>query len=405
MNMQQIPEAAVPPRVDAHTLMDDPHTKLRRLREDHAIVSFADNHVLALRAVDVFAAPTDPRTEQIDGIDYVRLNKIPAGYVARLFEDIFLFGNDETHRAKRGLFARAFSFQNIRRRQTGIRAVAEDIVAGLPRGEPFDFVEAMAARLPAEMIADFLGLPRLDSRYFAGLVYDVAMAITPIYPTAMHDAIEAAARELFTYIADALTSRLKAPQDDLLSAIMVDWHEDPVIPFDSLVHQVIAVIIGGTDTTRAGFAMLVSLLLQHPEQWEAVQQDHSLIPGAVSEALRYDPPVGTITRLVTAPLEIGGFRLQKGTILKVSVLSALRDPAAYAQPDEFDIHRTDHPRLHPIFGNGPHRCIGEVLAKLEMQEALAALVSAAPDIRLIDVPTMIGFGGIRQITRMTTTID
>ena len=402
--MQPISEA-VPLRVDARTLVDAPHPALRRLRQSHSLVSLGQNQVLALEAKDVFALTTDPRTKQIEGHDFTRLNEIPDGYTSRLLADFFLFGNDEAHRAKRGLFARAFSFHNIRRRQDGIRAVADGIVADLPRGGPFDFVDAMAARLPAEMIAGFLGLHRQDARYFAGLVYDVALAVGPTYPHDRHEVIEAAAHELFIYISDALTVRRNFPTNDLLSAIVSDWEKDQALTFDSLVHQVIGVVIGGTDTTRAGFAMLVALLLRHPEQWAAVREDPTLIPAAVNEALRYEPPVGSITRMVTAPMEIGGFALPAGTVLRVSLLSALRDPAAYARPDEFDIHRDDNPRLHPIFGNGPHRCIGEMLARIEMQEALAALVAAASDIRLVEVPRMLGFGGIRQITAMTTEID
>ena len=403
MLTKPIPET-MPLRVDAATLVDAPHAELRRLRQSHVLVSLGENTVLALRAEDVFAMTTDPRTKQIEGHDFTSLNEIPDGSASRLLADFFVFGNGEAHRAKRNLFARAFSFHNIRRQQDGIRSVADEIVADLPRGRPFDFVDAMAARLPAEMIADFLGLHRQDARYFAGLVYDVALAIGPTYPHDKHEMIEAAARELFIYISDALTVRRSFPTNDLLSAIVSDWHANPVLSFDSLVHQVIGVVIGGTDTTRAGFAMLMALLLRHPEQWAAVKADPMLIPAAVTEALRYEPPVGSIARVVVEPMEIGGFALPAGTVLRVSLLSALRDPAAYARPDEFDIRRDDHPRLHPIFGNGPHRCIGEMLARIEMQEALAALIAAAPDIRLVEMPRMVGFGGIRQITAMTTEI-
>ena len=81
-------------------------------------------------------------------------------------------------------------------------------------------------------------------------------------------------------------------------------------------------------------------------------------------------------------------------------VSAMRDPALYENPDRFDIRRADGPRLHPVFGLGPHRCIGEMLARLEMAEGLAALIAAAPDITMEVAPRMSGFGGIRQITPM-----
>jgi len=169
------------------------------------------------------------------------------------------------------------------------------------------------------------------------------------------------------------------------------------------VHQVLGIIIGGTDTTRAAFAMLVALLLDHPEQWAAIRDDPSLIHGAVSEAMRFDPSVGSIPRFTTADLEIGDITLPAGVAVLASTMSAMRDPTLYLDPDRFDIRR-DHPRLHPVFGNGPHRCIGQMLARLEMQEGLAALISAAPGIELETAPRMTGFGGIRQITPMLVQI-
>ena len=91
-------------------------------------------------------------------------------------------------------------------------------------------------------------------------------------------------------------------------------------------------------------------------------------------------------------------------MLRVSTMSAMRDPALYEDPDRFDIRRSDHLRLHPVFGAGPHRCIGEMLARLEMEEALDALVCAVSEIDMATPPRMIGFGGIRQTTPMPVRI-
>jgi cytochrome P450 len=285
-----------------------------------------------------------------------------------------------------------------------IRAVADRIVADLPRGESFDFVRCMAGRVPSEMIAAILGLPQADASYFSRLVYDLALGLSPVYPQGEHDKIESAARQLFDYLHEELRSRIPAPREDLLSALVGDWHADQVIPFESLVNQVLGLVLGGSDTTRAAFGNLVSLLLQHPKDWQAIRRDPGLIPGAVSEGLRYDPSVGTIPRLTLAPMQIGGAEVPAGAFLSLSTVSALRDPDLYNNPDCFDIRRKDHPRLNMVFGNGPHRCIGEMLARLEMQEGLAALVAAAPRIVLEWTPELIGFGGIRQITPMQVRI-
>jgi cytochrome P450 len=226
--------------------------------------------------------------------------------------------------------------------------------------------------------------------------------VTTIYPHEQHEMIESAAVELFDYVDAHLASRLQAPRGDLLSELVTSWQADQSISFDSPIFQVIGMIIGGSDTTRAAFAKLVALLLQHRQAWEALKADGTLIPGAISEAMRFDPSVGSIPRITTEPVEISGAHLPAGTAMILSTLSALRDPVLYPDPDRFDIHR-EHPRLHPV-GSGPHRCIGEMLARLEMEEGLSALIAGAPDIEMESPPRMIGFGGIRQITPMPVRI-
>ncbi|WP_158284896.1 cytochrome P450 [Hoeflea marina] len=359
---------------------------------------------MALRASDVMVILSDPRTKPLEGRDYVRIQGVPEGAAARFLRDFFLFGSGAEHRAKRGMFARSFAHGAVRAAQPQIQAVARRIVAELPRGESFDFIDRMAARVPAEMIAAILGLPQSETSYFAPRVYAMSRAVSPVYPIDDHAEIETAVSELFRYVVDHMRIRSEQPRDDLLSRLVADWKDDPVITFSTLVHQVLGIIVGGTDTTRAAFAVLVSLLLQHPEQWTALRDDPSLIPGAVSEGLRYDPSVGSIVRFTNAPVEISGVELPAGVMLRISNMSAMRDPELYAEPDRFDIRRNDHPRLHPVFGAGAHRCIGEMLARIEMQEGLAALVAGAPAMELQTAPQLQGFGGLRQITPMQVII-
>jgi cytochrome P450 family 103 len=404
MNEHFVAATESPPVIAPETLMDDPHARFAALRTRHPLIQLGEGHYMVLRAADVLAMLTDRRTIQIEGADYARLNKVPDGFAADFIRDFFLFGNGDDHRTKRRLFARSFAHGAIRAAQPRIRAVADKVVAELPRGESFDFVERMAARVPAEMIAAMLGLPQSEASHFARHVYDLARAFTPVYPHAQHDDIENAAAHLFAYVEEHMRARLDAPQDDLLSTLVADWQADPAISFKCLVNQVIGIIIGGSDTTRAAFAMLVALLVQHPEAWAAIQADPALIPGAVAEGLRYEPSVGSVARFTTAAIDIGNVSLPAGVVLRVSTLSAMRDPDLYAEPERFDIRRQDHPRLHLVFGTGPHRCIGEMLARLEMQEGLAALVSAVSAIEMEEAPRMLGFASIRQITPMSVRI-
>ncbi len=147
--------------------------------------------------------------------------------------------------------------------------------------------------------------------------------------------------------------------------------------------------------------MQVALLLQHREQWEAICADAELIPGAVAEALRYEPPVGSTPRFTLESIDLEGCSIPARCMLSLSTLSAMRDPAIYAEPDCFNIRRADHPARHPVFGGGPHRCLGEVLARAELEEGLAALASVFPQVQVIgEQPTITGHAGIRRVSGM-----
>ena len=165
--------------------------------------------------------------------------------------------------------------------------------------------------------------------------------------------------------------------------------------------QIVTVILAGSDTTRAALTIQTSLLMQHREQWDGLRGDPSLIPGAVLESLRYEPSVGSFPRFTLEDIEIDGCTVPRNCVLSMSMLSAMRDPALYRDPDRFDISRTDVPRRPVVFGAGAHRCLGETLALLELEETLAALAERLPKLELVgNAPTVEGSGGIRRVSEM-----
>jgi cytochrome P450 len=146
--------------------------------------------------------------------------------------------------------------------------------------------------------------------------------------------------------------------------------------------------------------MQVALLLQHHEQWEAVCRDPALVPAAVTEAMRYEPSVASVGRVTREEITLDGQTLPRHQFVALSTMSAMRDETIYAEPDRFDIHRADQPRWHPVFGNGPHRCLGEALARAELEEGLAALTSRIPQLELTLPPKLQGHVSIRRIDDM-----
>jgi cytochrome P450 len=129
--------------------------------------------------------------------------------------------------------------------------------------------------------------------------------------------------------------------------------------------------------------------------------DTTLIPGAVLEALRYEPSVAGFGRFTSEDIGIDDYLLPAHRLLTLSTLSAMRDPALYPEPDSFNIRRTDHPRWHMVFGGGAHRCLGEALARAELEEGLAALAARIPQMELKGEPAQLReHSGVRPVSGM-----
>jgi cytochrome P450 len=161
------------------------------------------------------------------------------------------------------------------------------------------------------------------------------------------------------------------------------------------------VIVAGSDTTRGALAVQTAQLLQHREQWEAVCRVSPLVPGAVAEALRFEPSLASVSRFVLEDIELDGYVLNAGHFMTLSTMAAMRDEKVFEAPDTFDIFRTDRQRWHLVFGGGAHRCLGEALAKTELEEGLAALTARIPPLQLNGEPPEIrGHVSVRRVGAM-----
>jgi cytochrome P450 family 103 len=258
-----------------------------------------------------------------------------------------------------------------------------------------------AALLPASILAEMLGIPEADVPKFTRWVYSMARAITPTFAREDVPEIVEAAHQLSLYASDLLATRRKCPREDFLTSYVQAIDAQGNLSAEETLVQIVTIILAGSDTTRAAMAIQVGLLLQHREQWDAVCRDSALIPGAVVESLRYEPSVGSVPRFTLEDIELDGYTVPRNSMLSLSTLSAMRDPTVCADPDRFDIRRPDQPRKHLVFGGGSHRCLGEALAKAELEEGLAALASRLPQLRIHGDPLAVhGYGGIRRVSNV-----
>src|SRR5437764_1532688 len=190
----------------------------------------------------------------------------------------------------------------------------------------------------------------------------------------------AASRSLRDYFKTIVDQRRVDPQDDLISDLVcaeIDGHQltdDEIFAFLRLL------LPAGAETTYRSSSNLLFLLLSNPDQLQAVIDDRGLMPQAIEEALRVEPPLLFIMRTAATDVELGGTLVPKGSFLSVGVGAANHDPDRYSDPDRFDIFRD--PLQHIAFGFGPHMCLGMHLARMETRVALGHLFDRLPNLRL-----------------------
>jgi cytochrome P450 family 103 len=317
-----------------------------------------------------------------------------------MFEHGMLTATGEVHRRRRSPFSRAFAHRTISLLRSSIRREADELVDEWYGDGKTEFIEHFASQLPARIISDLLGFPREDIPAFTKLVYEVTRFFRFEGADDELPGIEAAARQLKRYVEDILDDRRRKPREDFLSTFLAAADAAGEMSPIEIIFQIVALIIGGTDTTRVAMVMQVGLLLQHPEQWTAVVRDPGLVPVAVAEAMRFEPSVASFSRVTSQDVEVDGVVLPEGASVTLSTMSAMRDETVYDHPDVFDIGRVRRLRIHPIFGSGAHRCLGEALALAELEESLAVLTQRIPQLRLDLAPEITGASGIRRVNAM-----
>jgi len=391
-----------PPFLVAH-LDRDPHGIFRRCRPLTPVIRRAEGGYIALRAEDVERLITDPRTRQME-TESVRLRGVTEGVLFDFFRTSMLFTNGVDHRRRRAPVARAFAWQFVTALRPRIRAIAEELLETASARREMNFLDDFCALIPARIVSDVLGLPREDVPKFTSWVYTISRAINASFTREDIPQIETATRELRDYVETLLQSRRAQPCGDFLSDYVSAVDEAQNLNAVETVAQIMTVILGGSDTTRTALAVQLALLLEHREHWEAVCGNPSLVPDAVSEALRYEPAVASVPRVTLEDIELEGYLVPRGQLLTLSTMSAMRDPARYADPDRFDISRVERPARHAVFGGGTHRCLGELLARAELEEALTVLAGRLPNVELAGrPPELTGHAGIRRINAMRIT--
>jgi len=278
------------------------------------------------------------------------------------------------HGRWRKIFQKIFLPQYVK---TWGQSIVDPVVHGimgkfLPRGEA-DLVEEFTLRYPFEVIYRQLDLPASDVRTFQRL----ALGQTDFVH--MPQAEEAGVKlgEYFRALVDERRARPGSDLISMLANVEVDGEYLPELVLLSFLRQLMN---AGGDTTYRGTSALLTGLLQNPDQLEAVRHNRELIPDAIEEALRWEGPIVAHLRVATEDTSVGGVAIPAGSSIDVIAGALNRDPALYPDPDAFNIFRER--RAHYSFARGPHICIGQHLARVEMTRALHAVLDNLENLRL-----------------------
>ncbi|MFI2641537.1 cytochrome P450 [Streptomyces sp. NPDC018610] len=282
-----------------------------------------------------------------------------------------LLEEGERHTRLRRLAIPALRPRNFERFRPAMAQVMNDLVDRVARRGRCDAVVDLCNPVPISVICWVLGVPRREAEFFA----EVAEASTALFsgdpgtvPAAM-----AATEKIDSYIGDLIERRRGKPGQDLITDLIAAAEaEGGSVTISEVMTVITSLIVGGTDTTRNQLAIALHCFAERPEDWERLRRQPELVPNAVEEVVRYAPTAYAMKRVTNEDVELDGLLLPEGTPVIVMSTLANRDGSVFPDPDRFDIERTSgHP--HMGFGWGLRSCVGSVLARAELSEALTVL--------------------------------
>ncbi|GAB3166018.1 cytochrome P450 [Amycolatopsis stemonae] len=282
------------------------------------------------------------------------------------------------HTRLRTLVAKAFTMRRVELLRPRVASLASELIADLKAaGPPADLVDRYALPIPVAVICELLGVPVGDRPKFR-VWSDAALSTSGLTP----EEFERNREELRDYMRGLIAEHREQPQDDLMTALIEARDTRDRLTELELVDLCVGILVAGHETTASQIPNFVYALLDQPGQWQRLVADPDLIPAAVEELLRF-VPLGAgagFARYATEDVEVGDVLVRAGEPVLVAVGAANRDRLQFDDADQLRFDREDNHHLG--FGHGVHHCLGAPLARLELQEALRALVTEMPGIHL-----------------------
>ncbi|MBT1157159.1 cytochrome P450 [Aminobacter anthyllidis] len=291
----------------------------------------------------------------------------------------FTFMDPPDHTKFRRTMARMFTVERFSRMRPFVQTVVDDLFDAMERkGAPANFVDDFALQVPVRVLAQLVGIPKEGQELFlqAGKDrFDLSGDAT-----LSHGSGEV----LWNYLDSLLAENERTPGDgdEVITRLVVDQIATGKFSRDDAILVINQLLVAGFDTTASTITMGTLALLENPDQFAKLKSDQAAVENAVHEILRYASVLQFhSSRVAREDVEVGGKLIKAGEGMLALLHAANRDPAEFPEPDKFDIER--HAAHHVAFSYGIHQCLGQSLARLELQVVFSTLAKRFPNLRLV----------------------
>jgi cytochrome P450 len=283
--------------------------------------------------------------------------------------------DEPEHHAYRSLITQAFTRKAMERWEVElVGPIVQGLIDGFADDGRADLVRELFWPFPVHVIAGMLGLPAEELPQFHRKAVEL-ISIGFDIERGLH-----ASQWLYDFFAGVIADRRRQPRGDVISVLAEAELDGQRLTDDEIIAFLRLLLPAGAETTYRSSSNLMFGLLTRPEQLARLRDDRSLMPQAIEEGLRWEPPLTGIGRTATRDVEIEGVQIPAGSPINVCLGGANRDPSRWDHPDEFDMFRD--PQQHLAFAFGPHMCLGMHLARMETTVAINAVLDRLPNVRL-----------------------
>jgi cytochrome P450 len=354
----------------------DPYTELARLRREEPVQRLDTSGMPHEESKPVFIVYRYEEAQQLlrDNETFSSSGVI-AAFGPVLGERVMLGTDEPVHGRLRSLVSKAFSQKALARWEDElVGRVGNALIDKFAGNGKADLVKEFTFDYPSQIIAGLLGLPEQDYPQFQR--WSISLLSWIMNP----ERGLAASAALCEYFAPILQARRAEPKDDLISRLAEAEIDGQKLDDEEIFSFLRLLLPAGVETTYRALGNLLLALLSDPSQLDAIRADRSLLPQAIEEGVRWEPPLLTITRTATRDTELAGIPIPAGSSVMPMLGAANRQEDRYPEPDHFDIFRQG--RGHLGWGHGVHVCLGMHLARLEMRTAINLLLDRLPNLRL-----------------------